>query len=1443
MRTQLARYSVILMLLWPITPIAQTFTAAPINLPSLNHAKVFGGEFNNDRLKDVFVAGVLESGESIVSVLVGRNDGGFDEIRISNLRQISFAFADYNKDSFTDILLTGLRDDGEPETQLWESLQGKAFKKVAHHISNLSNGGVLWCDVDHDADLDIVISGIDSDGEIQTMVFEYKPGARYERIAVNLPGVMFGQVVAFDANNDNIIELVLTGMNEGGFPVMKVFTIDPSFGVQLYTDDLPGTAHNSVSVTDLDADGYNDMIITGLGGDSFAAKTLLLRNNQFNGFTVIQSDLPDLIASSVDAADIDGDGLSDIVLTGQGSDGDLFASIFRNEGAFEFIESNTVLAGIMNGDCSIVDFDYDGDNDILLVGQSETQLDSRIYRANSGTGIIALSPPSNLTVIVDDTRAHFEWDAVEGKAFRYNLYLSRAAGGSQLVLSPNSAIPSGDQRASTLGYQFTKDVSLTLEEGEYFAAVQTIDAAGRSSLFSEELRFSICLSPATKLHSKCLLDSLPLQIDKAHAQVDWSSTSGSLNISDTSQIMFRVTGPDTVVAKVQNLLGCIYYDTTVVRPLELPKIEANESIICEGQSLNIALTANNLQSADWYSGQTLISSNTLSLQIDSPQSGWLTVKLMGHNHCSNWDSLSVRLLPLPSVTEIEDLEICEHDSVTVTMQGNWSTIAWISDMKGEIASNVSTISEMWDASDHVNIQVTDENGCMATETFNVLVNKLPTLSLTSASSAACANSRVAIEVETNASTVRVRDSGSMVDLVDGKYEFDIKKPVFVDATAESSFGCVVTSSIQIAIEELPEIELGPDVSLCPTEHVLLKTSQNYPKVIWSNHGFVIGSDWFIDYSPERKTTILCSVTNSAGCTNADSIVVSVLEAPLFSALSDTSVCKDDLVVLGYHGDVDVDWRSSEGYLLGIDGFLAMNPTASSNIIAEITSRDGCSATDSIFITVLPIPKFEIGPEMFVCLGDEVEVVSPIQDNVIFDWWLNDQQISSGDLLKFIPSERTRVFLSVKNMQGCSYSDSLIVSVDPKPDVEISGDTTICRNEAAHFSLSTPTWEQIVWRIGPETTFTQVSEIMLTPSSTTVVSVSLKDHNGCENSDSVVLVIFPLPLVSAGSDALICFDEVAQVGEASACAGCEFTWTPAVGLTDAHSSETNARPELSMSYTVTVVDTNGCSASDSVWIEVNPELSITPGLYTSVCLGDSLQLGGAPTASGSNFPYQFTWFEGDVLLPSTDANPIVKPDGSAWYKVWVNTGHCPLQEDSIFVTVNGLPVVNAGEDVAIGPGEGIYLNAAGAKHYQWSPSEFLDNPFLQSPLADPLRTTVYTVRGTDENACVGSDTIVVIVQNNLFIPSMFSPNSDSMNDVFLLYGSGIKNIDFTVFDLTGNLVFHSNDRGMLFEQGWAGSHQGQMLSEGVYVWRISGSFFNDEPLLFEGKNHGLLSLKK
>ena len=155
------------------------------------------------------------------------------------------------------------------------------------------------------------------------------------------------------------------------------------------------------------------------------------------------------------------------------------------------------------------------------------------------------------------------------------------------------------------------------------------------------------------------------------------------------------------------------------------------------------------------------------------------------------------------------------------------------------------------------------------------------------------------------------------------------------------------------------------------------------------------------------------------------------------------------------------------------------------------------------------------------------------------------------------------------------------------------------------------------------------------------------------------------------------------------------------------------------------------------------------------------------------------------------------------------------------------------DSTITPGSSIQLStvftpygAGTIKTYAWTPGDGLSCIDCPSPVASPYNAqTLYTLVVTYNEGCL--DTAFIEINTNgvppVYIPNAFTPNGNGTNDVWFVYGTGIKDFRAMIFNRWGEKVFESNDQFI----GWDGTYRGEAQPPGVYVYQVDIVYLNGE----------------
>ena len=135
-------------------------------------------------------------------------------------------------------------------------------------------------------------------------------------------------------------------------------------------------------------------------------------------------------------------------------------------------------------------------------------------------------------------------------------------------------------------------------------------------------------------------------------------------------------------------------------------------------------------------------------------------------------------------------------------------------------------------------------------------------------------------------------------------------------------------------------------------------------------------------------------------------------------------------------------------------------------------------------------------------------------------------------------------------------------------------------------------------------------------------------------------------------------------------------------------------------------------------------------------------------------------------------------------------------------------------------------------YQWSPFAGLSCVDCYSPVASPYGyDNTYTVTITYNNVCTATASATILVSENLqvYIPNCFTPNGDGNNDVFLIYGQGIKTLNLKIFNRWGEKVFESNNQFL----GWDGTYKNILQDPAVFVYETNITFLDNRQIQKKG----------
>ncbi|WP_118973428.1 PKD domain-containing protein [Taibaiella koreensis] len=291
-------------------------------------------------------------------------------------------------------------------------------------------------------------------------------------------------------------------------------------------------------------------------------------------------------------------------------------------------------------------------------------------------------------------------------------------------------------------------------------------------------------------------------------------------------------------------------------------------------------------------------------------------------------------------------------------------------------------------------------------------------------------------------------------------------------------------------------------------------------------------------------------------------------------------------------------------------------------------------------------------------------------------------------------------------------------------------------------------------------------------------------------------------------------------------GFSYLWEFGVpGATSTDFEPTFTYPDTG-TYVVRLTVNAGSTCPDSIsrLVKIYPEYHADFDWAGKLCPGEAIQFNDRSTAT---YPpvVKWDWSLGDGST-STDQNPVhvyAKPGGPQ--QVTLSSKSRLGCRDVVTKTLP-MPYFDpfAGNDTIIVLGYPYTLNGTGSQFYQWTPTDFLNNPNIANPSVTFPDTGHYTyvLHGTSEEGCRANDTITiwVVSYGQIFVPNAFSPNGDGINDVLMPRIVGFSRINFfRIFNRYGQQVYGTvNDN----YPAWDGRQNGKVVDVGTYFWVLNAT---------------------
>ncbi len=831
-----------------------------------------------------------------------------------------------------------------------------------------------------------------------------------------------------------------------------------------------------------------------------------------------------------------------------------------------------------------------------------------------------------------------------------------------------------------------------------------------------------------------------------------NTTGSTVNCTVNSTTTYTVTGTAG---------SCSASATQVIAVNPTPTLTATSdaSEICNGD--NAYITLSGAATYEW-SPAVGLSATTGSSAICSA-SVTTTYSITGSaSGCSSSETITITVKPNPVVVVVPvSATICIGDNTNITASGadtySWTPGTGLSSTTGATVTSSTTESTLYSVTGTT-------NGCSTTTDQLIVVTPVPTVTVTAAITAICAEGNTDITAS-GALSYSWSPSTGLNTTTGGIVNCTVNSNTTYTVTGTTD-GCSAVAEQEITILPSPSITVNADASaFCSGENTNI-TASGADTYTWSPAiGLSATSGDAVVCSAGTTTTY--TVTGTAlGCTDSKTQTITVSVTPTLTVTSDKdTICRGGntyMTVTGGAGFSSYAWNPSSELSSGTWHIVGCSPTVTSTYTVSSTVGVCTGTTTKTIYVANPVASFMSFPAE-ICLDDTVTIIADGGDSYVWD--TPPGSYRSEDTLHVIgysTGVRRIVATAIQEIStGNCYSepDTVYVDVLPLPTISVTPSAhAFCRGGATSMTVTGAV--DYFWAPAIGLSATTGAAVGCDPDISKTYTITGTDAFGCTNSAIQKIIVAPNPILSiVASKDTMCQGERSNFNaEFTGVIGVDqYLW---IGSTSglSWSLPQYARCTSNVSRTYTLVGTTihtfvglpsvSCrdTAYQSIYVKPLPVVTISPSSSYSVCPGDSATL----TASGAT---TYVWSSASHLSASTGASVKVSPPSTGFLRTYSVTGTMDgcsaVSQNPVMIWGHQKPnpfiIPRSGSRLSYCLGDTTQLVGAGGyagQIYTWSPSTGLSattsNGTSPAIYCYATETTTYTITSTHpDNGCIGS----------------------------------------------------------------------------------------------------------
>ena len=658
-------------------------------------------------------------------------------------------------------------------------------------------------------------------------------------------------------------------------------------------------------------------------------------------------------------------------------------------------------------------------------------------------------------------------------------------------------------------------------------------------------------------------------------------------------------------------------------------------------------------------------------------------------------------------------------------------------------------------------------------------------------------------------------------------------------------GCTASASTTVLVNAIPTLALVSSTVCTPqTLSVSVNTGTSSITYTWTGPNSFTSSlqnNLIVNTATVMSGIYQVTVANTQGCINTGSVNALVVPVPVPTIISNAPVCEGATLSFTAGGGLTYLWNGPNSFSATTQNPNITSAGSPANGMYTVTTTNGyCSVSATKSISLYPSPGLTLVSASQVCESKSFTLQAIASGSIVSFLWQGPAafqdtlQTTWRDSCKIIHSGFYSV--TVTDTNQCKATASASIQILPKPPLSALG-ATVCMHQTATLSASgadTYTWTgpSFFLSYNSSPVITNVSHVV--PCEYTVVGTNT---NNCFASVQVSVIPLPLPVPSLTVSApRVCANSTITLKGAG---GSSYLWTGPGNVTFLEKEAVFLVLNTGnfLTYSLMVTDTMGCKSTTSTVVRVDPlPFGDLAGNFKS-CLPFCTEYAFIPR---DTIPItKYAW----QLNNESFSTPRFKKcfESAGEYSLrgfFTDVNNC---SSTASLVIQAYPTPKS--DFSFSPEspventeEVVFENKSsgeGLEQWEWYFMKNEDKSLARNSAYFFREAGLFPVALKVKNKWGCQDTLVKVVSVvpdfHLYVPNVFTPNEDGLNDVFLPTGRGIKTYHLSIFNRWGLRVFESSE--LLY--GWDGTYKGEACKLDVYSWKILISSSNDESREMKG----------